>query len=226
MYSKSEKGHPINSRPFIVSLCLALLVLESQGAIHDVQRGTRQNTIALDITNRRGSTIHDLTVRVTHLPDWITITASGMERTAIAPDSVVEAVISFDVSSTAKMGASGDIVIVITAGDGVVARKSISVAVAVPTVYELSQNYPNPFNPTTTIEYQLPADGFVTLKVYDTLGREVATLVNEQQKADYYKATFNGGSLASGVYFYRLQIHPNTKGDGGFTAVKRLMVLK
>ena len=68
----------------------------------------------------------------------------------------------------------------------------------------LSQNYPNPFNPASVIEYTLPTDGFVSLKVYDVLGREVATLVNEKQNAGKHSVNFNGASLASGIYFYVL----------------------
>lgn len=74
--------------------------------------------------------------------------------------------------------------------------------------FKLYQNYPNPFNPSTVIVYQLPVNGKVTLKVYDLLGREVATLVNEYKEADRYEVEFNIGqtiSLSSGVYFYRLQ---------------------
>lgn len=73
-----------------------------------------------------------------------------------------------------------------------------------PTKFVLAQNYPNPFNPTTTIEYQLSNSGPVTLKVYDVLGVEVATLVNQNQYAGTHFATFDGTRLASGVYFYRL----------------------
>ncbi|MEW6651921.1 MAG: T9SS type A sorting domain-containing protein, partial [Bacteroidota bacterium] len=79
----------------------------------------------------------------------------------------------------------------------------------VPSSYSLDQNYPNPFNPATTISYQLPTASSVTLKVYDVLGREVATLVDEFKNAGNYKIIFNvktrhSVSLHSGVYFYRL----------------------
>ncbi len=70
--------------------------------------------------------------------------------------------------------------------------------------YELSQNYPNPFNPNTTIKFQLAKDGFVTLKVYDILGSEVTTLVNEQKKPGKYEVDFNAASFASGIYFYKV----------------------
>ena len=75
----------------------------------------------------------------------------------------------------------------------------------IPGNFELCQNYPNPFNPATTIKYQLPASGNVTLKVFDVLGREVVTLVNEFQMAGSYIKTLNATSLSSGIYFYRLQ---------------------
>jgi hypothetical protein len=75
----------------------------------------------------------------------------------------------------------------------------------IPTSVRLAQNYPNPFNPSTTINYQLPTNSQVTLKVFDVLGREVATLVDEVQEAGYKHVEFRADGLASGVYLYRLQ---------------------
>jgi hypothetical protein len=88
-----------------------------------------------------------------------------------------------------------------------------------PTTFELAQNYPNPFNPATTINYQLPTNALVTLKVYDVIGREVATLVNARQEAGRYTVNFNASTLASGVYFYRLQA-------GSFVETKKMMLVK
>ncbi|MGD8782323.1 MAG: T9SS type A sorting domain-containing protein [Ignavibacteria bacterium] len=87
------------------------------------------------------------------------------------------------------------------------------------TEYSLDQNYPNPFNPTTTINYQIPGTGNVTLKVYDVLGREVMTLVNEIQTSGVYSVEFNGSNLASGIYVYKLRA-------GDYVSVKKLMLLK
>ncbi len=92
-------------------------------------------------------------------------------------------------------------------------------SVNTPKSFDLSQNYPNPFNPTTTINYQLPKDAHVTLKVYDILGREVATLVDGEQSAGYHEVSFDGSNFASGVYFYKMTA-------GNYTAVKKLMLLK
>ena len=93
-----------------------------------------------------------------------------------------------------------------------------------PRAYALEQNYPNPFNPSTVIRYSLPVDGRITLKVFDITGREVATLVNEQKQAGTYEVNFdaknvNGRSLASGVYFYRVQA-------GQFTEARKMVLLK
>jgi hypothetical protein len=93
------------------------------------------------------------------------------------------------------------------------------VTINVPTCYALGQNYPNPFNPATVISYQLPVSGSVSLKVYDVIGREVATLVNETKEAGSYQVIFNASKLASGVYFYKLTA-------GSYASVKKLMLLK
>ncbi|MFZ1460106.1 MAG: FG-GAP-like repeat-containing protein, partial [Ignavibacteria bacterium] len=79
------------------------------------------------------------------------------------------------------------------------------VSIGIPDKYELSQNYPNPFNPVTNLEFGISNLGFVTLKIYDVLGRELVTLVNEIKEPGYYKIKFNAGNLSSGVYFYRME---------------------
>ncbi len=79
-----------------------------------------------------------------------------------------------------------------------------NISMEIPLSYSLSQNYPNPFNPITTIRYAIPHNGYVRLIVFDALGKEIETLVNEKQSAGTYEATFNASQLPSGVYFYRL----------------------
>ncbi len=89
----------------------------------------------------------------------------------------------------------------------------------IPGKFTLEQNYPNPFNPTTIIKYQIPDNSFVTLKVYDELGRLVKTLVNQDENKGTYNINFNGSNLASGIYFYRLQA-------GKFISIKKMIYLK
>jgi hypothetical protein len=96
---------------------------------------------------------------------------------------------------------------------------SVDETPAVSSEYRLFQNYPNPFNPRTTIKYDLPVDARVSLKLFNILGQEVATLVNEEQKAGYKSAVWNASNVASGVYVYRLQA-------GDFAASRKVLLLK
>jgi parallel beta-helix repeat protein len=88
-----------------------------------------------------------------------------------------------------------------------------------PTEYALYQNYPNPFNPTTTIKYQIPELSFVTIKLFDLLGSEIATLANEEKPIGSYEVVFDATNLPSGVYFYRLQA-------GSFVETKKMVLMK
>jgi hypothetical protein len=85
--------------------------------------------------------------------------------------------------------------------------------------YNLSQNYPNPFNPTTKISFAIPTSGFVTLKVYNIMGQEVMSLVNQNMNSGVYTADFNGAALSSGAYFYRLEA-------GSFVETKKMLLVK
>ncbi|MBK9097719.1 MAG: M20/M25/M40 family metallo-hydrolase [bacterium] len=89
----------------------------------------------------------------------------------------------------------------------------------IPSAYQLFQNYPNPFNPSTSIQYSIPEDGFVKLAVYNMLGEEVATIVNNIQKAGRYEVNFNASGLSSGVYVYRIE-------TTNFTSSKKFMLMK
>jgi hypothetical protein len=88
-----------------------------------------------------------------------------------------------------------------------------------PDGYELRQNYPNPFNPVTTISFALPRSGRVSLKIYDPLGREIVTLVDEFTQPGHYEVQWRAEDSPSGVYFCRLQA-------GGFSEIKTLVLLR
>ncbi|MGA3288104.1 MAG: autotransporter-associated beta strand repeat-containing protein, partial [Bacteroidota bacterium] len=96
---------------------------------------------------------------------------------------------------------------------------SLTVLNNIPTECSLLQNYPNPFNPRTTIKYSIPQRSFVSITVYNILGKEVSKLVNEEKLSGSYEVQFDGNKLSSGVYFYRLQA-------GKFSETKKLMLLK
>jgi hypothetical protein len=88
-----------------------------------------------------------------------------------------------------------------------------------PDNYDLGQNYPNPFNPSTSIRFQIPKREFISLKIYNSLGKEVATLVNEEKEPGNYKITWNASDLPSGIYFYRII-------TASYTETKKMLLLK
>jgi hypothetical protein len=85
--------------------------------------------------------------------------------------------------------------------------------------FVLKQNYPNPFNPSTTIKYSITSSDFVTLKVYDVLGNEVATLINEEKPAGSYEVNFDATQLSSGIYFYTINA-------SNFVETKKMILMK
>jgi hypothetical protein len=112
---------------------------------------------------------------------------------------------------------------------------SVSTGPGAPQVFTLDQNYPNPFNPATEIRYALPQRAVVSLEVFNTLGQQVAELVNGTQETGYHEVRFDGTNLASGLYFYRLRAHPagggvlttNAPGQSGdFVETRRLLLLR
>jgi len=100
-----------------------------------------------------------------------------------------------------------------------------------PSQFHLEQNYPNPFNPSTTIRFTISESDLVTLKVYDVLGNEIITLINEQKPPGEYEVEFNSTglnhqSLPSGIYFYRIQVYPANGGAGNYIETKKMVLLR
>jgi hypothetical protein len=137
------------------------------------------------------------------------------------PDTVIRLFLKGDtyMNVHTSTNAGGEIRGTVKLGSGIVTSVGLQISSASPEKFTLEQNYPNPFNPSTVIAYQLPTANRVTLKVYDVIGREVATLVNEVKEAGHYSATFNASKLSSGVYFARLQ-------SGNVVQMKKMMLLK
>jgi hypothetical protein len=96
---------------------------------------------------------------------------------------------------------------------------TVDAEISSPNKFSLSQNYPNPFNPSTSIQYAISSRQFVSLKVYDVLGKEIATLVNEEKSTGKYNVEFNASSLASGIYYYQLRA-------GDYVETKKMILLK
>ncbi|MBI3004883.1 MAG: T9SS type A sorting domain-containing protein [Ignavibacteriales bacterium] len=128
-------------------------------------------------------------------------------------------------SGTYGLVSYGDTTYALTVGRGAFAltrsagTTSAGPSTTSPRIFALQQNFPNPFNPSTTIQYDLPSKAHVRLRVFDVLGREVATLVNEERAAGNHRVSWNAAKFSSGVYFYRIEA-------GSFVAVRKLLLLK
>lgn len=141
----------------------------------------------------------------------------------------IDASFTFDVDRDVRLNGRDTIEFLIVGREGPLMRKTLTLRYSLPTDFQLEQNFPNPFNPTTTIYYQLPADSRVTLKIYDILGREVKTLVEEQKSAGYYNVMWDatnssGNKVSSGAYVYR--IIATGMGSSGFNGLRKMILLK
>lgn len=128
--------------------------------------------------------------------------ATGITRGVVSSDFDLDGKTDIAIIATDEFGHDSLFVIYNTGNISGIREETVQ---QVPENFSLSQNYPNPFNPSTTIEYSIPQAGLVTIQVYDILGREVATLVNEEKQRGSYSVNFNASNLSSGIYFYRLQ---------------------
>jgi hypothetical protein len=122
-----------------------------------------------------------------------------------------------DINNATAVGLNGTIIRT-TNGGGTVSVKEIN-SKTIPNDYILYQNYPNPFNPTTTINFSVPKQSNITIKIYDALGRELNTLINGEKSAGNYSIEFNSSNLPSGIYFYRLK-------TAEFMQTKKMILLK
>jgi Secretion system C-terminal sorting domain len=211
----------------VLVFCLIILYLQDNifgQTTYDVTPGTKGNEISLSLANI-SSTLKAENVVVTLNSDDQYLEFKDNQQTVnlINPNSEKEAAFTFDIKREIPVNQKDTISFLIKSENGLLASKEIILNVIAPKEYKLEQNFPNPFNPATRIEYQLPVNSKVTLKIYDILGEEVTTLVNKEQDAGYKEVTFNGSRYASGVYIYRLtaQTKSNT-----YTSVKKMLMVK
>jgi len=192
---------------------------------YDVQPGTKNNKINLTVSNiSETNSLKNIKIKPVDFPgDIIVFKSADRLIKQIDAKSETEVVFEFDVNRNAPINIKDTLRFSITGDNNISAQKEIILNFIAPKEYRLEQNYPNPFNPTTKIQYQLPFNSKVTLKVYDILGEEVQTLVNEVQDAGYKEVSFNGSDYASGIYIYRITAQNN---GNTYNSVKKMVMVK
>jgi uncharacterized protein (UPF0218 family) len=226
LYSSAEElNSVVKTVPFYLSTSTEFYFTDFYYVLNDSLADTALT--ANDMVNFKVELVKEQTGQVVGTFDNITYTKEYLDKYAnvsyqvncsnISPgDYYLRLVTTVEGSSEYFLGN------VQNSGEGLDKRKYTRInfdGTTLPVTYSLEQNYPNPFNPTTTIRYQIPKEGMVTLKVYDILGAEVATLVNEEKIVGRYEVSFDASRLASGVYIYRLSVND-------FVNVKKMVLLK
>jgi len=201
------------------NIFLILSIIGVGYAQHTIPFASRNNTIELAVANSSKINAENITVEVINTPQWMSFTNSKLQIQNLKSNESSTARFTFTVNKSAPVNKPQILNFTISSPTGEQWTKEITIQVSAPEKFELYQNYPNPFNPSTTIEYALPRSGNVVLKVYDAIGKEVLTLVNEAQEAGYYSTKFDASKLSSGMYIYKLT-------SDKFNEVKKMSLIK
>lgn len=204
----------------ILTIALAITYYSFSQTVHEVTPGIKGNEIKLTVANvSEENPATNVNIVLTRKSSALSFNKETETIEMIEAKAEAGALFTFDVERNTSINRKDTIDFLITSSDGIMMTKQFIFSYTGPKEFKLEQNFPNPFNPTTTIQYQLPQDAKVTLKVYDILGSEVATLVNEEQESGYKEVKFNAANFASGMYIYRLQVKD-------YVSTKKMMVLK
>jgi hypothetical protein len=194
------------------------------GQAYQLPFASTGNTVELTVANNASTPLMGVKVTATEIPAWLKFTSTEQRIALLKAQQEMAASFTFAVDKAAPVQKNQTLKFIITAPSGEKWTKEITVAVAAPNKFEVFQNYPNPFNPSTAISYQLTANSSVSLKIYNMLGQEIASLVDGDQLAGYHQETWDASRCATGVYVYQL-IATNEHGSKQI-AQKRMMLLK
>lgn len=205
-------------------LLIALMQFGIAQNAYQIPFASAANTIELTVANTAEVPLTSVTVQATDLPSWLKFAAIEQRIAILKPQQESPVTFTFAVDKLAPVQKSQTLKFVVTGSGGQQWVKEIVVAVAPPEKFELFQNFPNPFNPTTAISYQLTAVNRVNLRIYNMLGQEVASLIDDDRPAGYHQETWYAARYASGVYVYQL-IATDETGQKQI-ARRRMMLLK
>lgn len=212
----------------ILSLIILLSIPNYAQNTYSIQPGVKNNQIVLELSNISSTeSATDIEIKLIRKSNHLKFISEEKTLENLEQTTQREVPFTFDVEYNIGKTEADTIEFMITDNKSIYQTKQFILNYTTPTEYKLEQNYPNPFNPTTKIRYSIPnviasetKQSAVKLIVYDILGNEVATLVNEQKEAGYYEVEFSASSFASGVYIYKLQ------SSQGYSDVKKMLLLK
>ena len=178
-----------------------------------------QKVIELLINNQTSENLKHIKIEAIEYPLWINWGNTEIIINGLNKYQKNIARFIFDIDKSAPVDSNSSISFRIEDNNGKSYVRNINFVVSAPVDFELFQNYPNPFNPSTSIKYSIPKSVLVTLKIYDVLGKEITTLLNEKEEAGLHKIEFNPTNLSSGVYFYTLKTE-------GFLQTKKMILIR
>ncbi len=195
--------------------------------VYEIPFASTGNVIELSVVNDSQINLKNVNVTAASQPSWIKFKKGKAEISSLNSKSERIVSFKFDVDKQAEVMKENSLKFQIT-GNNQTWEKEIKITVLPPEKFELNQNYPNPFNPTTNISYTIPKNERnetlkVKLSIYDILGRQVVTLVDNEQKAGFYNVVWNASNLASGMYIYQLSMKNGEKTD---ILRKKLVLMK
>jgi hypothetical protein len=194
--------------------------------VYEVPFASSGNQIELTVANASTSTVSAVEVKPVNVPAWIQISPQKQIMEQIEKNGEVQSQFIFSLDKTAPVGKDQTIIFNIKSGNGESWTKQITIKINAPEKYELFQNYPNPFNPSTNMSFVISQLSFVSLKVYNVLGQEVATLVDGEKSAGYHEVEWNGSDVSSGVYFYKLEAAGMSDNSKSFVQIKKMLLAK
>jgi hypothetical protein len=185
---------------------LAMGLMAQEQKAYEIPYGSKENEIEISVVNTSSIASDEIKVELINPPSWIRCKTKTVTIPKLEAKSEQGAAFLFDVEKTTEVNKEQVLTFHVIGKNNQRWTKEIKIKVLAPETFELFQNYPNPFNPTTVISYQLSTVCQVTLKIYDILGKEVATLVNEQKEPGGYEEAWDASRYSSGVYIYRLVV--------------------
>lgn len=178
--------------------------------------------VQLIITNGSAIEAGEIMVNAVNVPNWVQFNTTMFSFSSLQPGEQRKASFTFSLNKFAPINSVQKLYFKTSNVNNESWIKEVSIKILPPGKYEVYQNYPNPFNPSTTISYQIPSNGLVSVRIFDVLGKEIFKLKDEIQNAGYHEVFWNGSNRASGMYIYQVTFE-NLKGEKQFHRKKMIL---